>query len=73
MRRKLCKSYLNLVHNLSVVSTILMKTFLLPFQTSDDKDKANSPFESNGLKKEEVNSTNGVVIVNGIDDDKGFK
>ncbi|EDS43242.1 conserved hypothetical protein [Culex quinquefasciatus] len=40
--------------------------------TSDDKDKANSPFESNGLKKEEVNSTNGVVIVNGIDDDKGF-
>ncbi|XP_065082849.1 maternal protein pumilio isoform X2 [Ochlerotatus camptorhynchus] len=41
-------------------------------KTSDDKDKANSPFESNGLKKEEVNSTNGVVIVNGIDDDKGF-
>ncbi|XP_055644551.1 maternal protein pumilio isoform X2 [Toxorhynchites rutilus septentrionalis] len=41
-------------------------------KTSDDKDKSNSPFESNGLKKEEVNSTNGVVIVNGIDDDKGF-
>ncbi|XP_053697193.1 maternal protein pumilio isoform X1 [Sabethes cyaneus] len=41
-------------------------------KASDDKDKANSPFESNGLKKEEVNSTNGVVIVNGIDDDKGF-
>lgn len=41
-------------------------------KTSDDKDKSNSPFESNGLKKEEVNPSNGVVIVNGIDDDKGF-
>ncbi|XP_055612803.1 maternal protein pumilio-like, partial [Uranotaenia lowii] len=41
-------------------------------KTSDDKDKENSPFETNGLKKEEVNSTNGVVIVNGIDDEKAF-
>uniref|UniRef100_A0A182IXT6 Pumilio n=1 Tax=Anopheles atroparvus TaxID=41427 RepID=A0A182IXT6_ANOAO len=41
---------------------------------SDDKDKRNSPFEANGLKKEEVvvPGTNGVVMVNGIDDDKGF-
>lgn len=44
-------------------------------QTSDDKDKENSPFDTNGLKKEEVvvPGTNGVVMVNGIDDDKGFK
>ncbi|XP_050068154.1 maternal protein pumilio-like isoform X2 [Anopheles maculipalpis] len=42
-------------------------------KASDDKDKANSPFETNGVKKEEVvPGTNGVVMVNGIDDDKGF-
>ncbi|XP_049277500.1 maternal protein pumilio isoform X2 [Anopheles funestus] len=42
-------------------------------KTSDDKDKANSPFETNGVKKEEVvPGANGVVMVNGIDDDKGF-
>lgn len=38
------------------------------FQSNDDKEKANSPFETNGLKKED--QTNGVVV---IDDDKGFK
>lgn len=44
-----------------------------PFQSNDDKEKANSPFESNGIKKDDqVNATNGVAV-NGIDDDKGFK
>lgn len=38
-------------------------------QTNDDKDKENSPFDTNGMKKDE--STNGGM--NGIDDDKGFK
>lgn len=42
---------------------------LLLFQ-SDDKEKANSPFDSNGLKKDDQGQSNGV---NGIDDDKGFK
>lgn len=43
-------------------------------QSNDDKEKSNSPFDVNGMKKEDqVNSTNGVVVVNGIDDDKGFK
>lgn len=42
-------------------------------QSNDDKEKANSPFESNGIKKDDqVNATNGVAV-NGIDDDKGFK
>lgn len=48
----------------------------MPFlqQSNDDKEKSNSPFDVNGMKKEDqVNSTNGVVVVNGIDDDKGFK
>lgn len=40
-------------------------------QSNDDTDKQNSPFDTNGMKKDE-NSTNGVVM-NGIDDDKGFK
>lgn len=39
-------------------------------QGNDDKENNSSPFESNGLKKDEVNSSNGT---NGIDDDKGFK
>jgi hypothetical protein len=46
-------------------------------QANDDKDKSGSPFDSNGMKKEDqVNSSNGVgvVIVNGIgEDDKSFK
>ncbi|KAH8310045.1 hypothetical protein KR044_011151, partial [Drosophila immigrans] len=42
------------------------------FQSHDDKEKTNSPFDTNGLKKDEqVTNTNGVVV-NGIDDDKGF-
>lgn len=42
-------------------------------QSHDDKEKANSPFDTNGLKKDDqVTNTNGVVV-NGIDDDKGFK
>lgn len=46
---------------------------LRPFQSNDDKEKANSPFESNGIKKDDqVNASNGVAV-NGIDDDKGFK
>ncbi|XP_030374161.1 maternal protein pumilio-like [Scaptodrosophila lebanonensis] len=41
-------------------------------KSHDDKEKANSPFDTNGLKKDDqVTNTNG-VIVNGIDDDKGF-
>uniref|UniRef100_A0A1A9VN94 Uncharacterized protein n=2 Tax=Glossina TaxID=7393 RepID=A0A1A9VN94_GLOAU len=41
-------------------------------KSHDDKEKGNSPFDSNGLKKDDqVTGTNGVV--NGIDDDKGFK
>lgn len=40
----------------------------LPFQGNDDKENT-SPFETNGLKKDEANA-NGT---NGIDDDKGFK
>uniref|UniRef100_A0A6P4EUE4 Maternal protein pumilio isoform X4 n=1 Tax=Drosophila rhopaloa TaxID=1041015 RepID=A0A6P4EUE4_DRORH len=40
-------------------------------KSRDDKEKANSPFDTNGLKKDDqVTNTNGVV--NGIDDDKGF-
>ncbi|XP_061387987.1 maternal protein pumilio-like, partial [Musca vetustissima] len=40
-------------------------------KSHDDKEKANSPFDTNGLKKDDqVTTTNGVV--NGIDDDKGF-
>lgn len=35
-----------------------------------NKDKENSPFDTNGMKKDE-NSTNGGM--HGIDDDKGFK
>uniref|UniRef100_U5EQG3 Putative pumilio n=1 Tax=Corethrella appendiculata TaxID=1370023 RepID=U5EQG3_9DIPT len=42
-------------------------------KTNDDKEKSNSPFDSNGMKKEDqVNSSNGVVIVNGMEEDKGF-
>lgn len=45
----------------------------LLLQSHDDKEKANSPFDTNGLKKDDqVTNTNGVVV-NGIDDDKGFK
>ncbi|CRK98539.1 CLUMA_CG011890, isoform A [Clunio marinus] len=36
---------------------------------NDDKENNSSPFETNGLKKDESNVTNGS---NGIDDDKGF-
>lgn len=43
---------------------------LLVIQGNDDKENNSSPFETNGLKKDEVNSSNGT---NGIDDDKGFK
>lgn len=43
-------------------------------QANDDKEKDNSPFDTNGLKKDDQVSvnTNGIVA-NGIDDDKGFK
>lgn len=44
---------------------------LMTTQSTDDKDKENSPFDTNGLKKDESVSTNGGM--NGIDDDKGFK
>lgn len=38
---------------------------------NDDKDANSSPFDTNnGLKKDEVNASNGA---NGLDDDKGFK
>ncbi|XP_064552758.1 maternal protein pumilio isoform X4 [Drosophila montana] len=40
-------------------------------KSHDDKEKANSPVDTNGLKKDDqVTNTNGVV--NGIDDEKGF-
>lgn len=45
--------------------------FLMLSQSNDNKDKENSPFDTNGLKKDESVSTNGGL--NGIDDDKGFK
>lgn len=47
-------------------------TYLL--QTNDDNDKTNSPFDTNGLKKDDqVGVTTNGVMVNGIDDEKGFK
>jgi hypothetical protein len=45
-------------------------SFNSPIQGNDDKENNSSPFETNGMKKDEVNSSNGT---NGIDDDKGFK
>lgn len=52
---------------------IFLTLSLLLLQSNDDKEKANSPFESNGIKKDDQgNATNGVAV-NGIDDDKGFK
>jgi hypothetical protein len=45
-----------------------MNVSSLSLQGNDDKENA-SPFETNGLKKDEANA-NGT---NGIDDDKGFK
>jgi hypothetical protein len=44
--------------------------FFAAIQGNDDKENNSSPFETNGMKKDEVNSSNGT---NGIDDDKGFK
>ncbi|XP_055310309.1 maternal protein pumilio-like isoform X2 [Sitodiplosis mosellana] len=38
-------------------------------KTNDEKEKQNSPFDTNGLKKDEPVSNGGI---NGIDDDKGF-
>ena len=46
---------------------VLFSEFL---QTNDDKEKENSPFDTNGLKKDESVSNGGM---NGMDDDKGFK
>lgn len=43
-------------------------------QTNEDKDKDNSPFDTNGLKKDDqVNVNTNGIVANGIDDDKGFK
>lgn len=39
-------------------------------QSTDEKEKESSPFDTNGLKKDEPVSNGGI---NGIDDDKGFK
>lgn len=51
-----------------------LSPFHFALQANEDKDKSGSPFDSNGMKKDDqVNSTNGVVV-NGIgDDDKSFK
>lgn len=58
--------------NFKLNNLFICSNFLY-FQSHDDKEKANSPFDTNGLKKEDqVTNTNGVVV-NGIDDDKGFK
>jgi len=38
-------------------------------KSNDDKDKENSPFDTNGMKKDEVTTNGGL---NGIDEDKGF-
>lgn len=55
------------------IESILIITIpCFQLQSRDDKEKANSPFDTNGLKKDDqVTNSNGVV--NGIDDDKGFK
>lgn len=42
-------------------------------KSNDDKEKSNSPFDQNGLKKDEQGNTTNGVVLNGIDDDKGFK
>lgn len=53
-------------------SLFFIRLFFSMFpQSNDSKDKENSPFDTNGLKKDESVSTNGGL--NGIDDDKGFK
>lgn len=48
----------------------MLKMFIL--QSNDDKEKANSPFDSNGMKKDQASNTNG-VIMNGEDDKGVFK
>lgn len=56
-----------------IIENIYNNMHSLLLQSHDDKEKANSPFDTNGLKKDDqVTNTNGVVV-NGIDDDKGFK
>jgi hypothetical protein len=50
--------------------SLILLSRLGEMQGNDDKENNSSPFETNGLKKDEVNSSNGT---NGIDDDKGFK
>lgn len=56
-----------------IIEYIYNNMHSLLLQSHDDKEKANSPFDTNGLKKDDqVTNTNGVVV-NGIDDDKGFK
>lgn len=50
--------------------TILM-FYSIFTKSNDDKEKESSPFDTNGLKKDEQVSTNGGM--NGMDDDKGFK
>lgn len=57
------KVSIQLIHSIFVIFNY--------FFQSDDKEKANSPFDSNGLKKDDQGQSNGV---NGIDDDnKGYK
>lgn len=48
-----------------------LKMCVFLFQSTDEKDKENSTYEVNNMKKDEPTTTNGVL--NGIDDDKGFK
>lgn len=65
-------TFISLTHSVSSLFSHSLSLSLLS-QSNDDKEKANSPFESNGIKKDDqVNATNGVAV-NGIDDDKGFK
>lgn len=58
-------------HKCGSINSICVSFYSIYSQTVDDKDKENSPFDTNGLKKDESVSTNGGI--NGIDDDKGFK
>lgn len=42
-------------------------------QSNDDKEKSNSPFDSNGIKKEDQGNNGNGLIMNGEDDKGVFK
>lgn len=47
--------------------------FLSNLQSNDDKEKSNSPFDSNGIKKEDQGNNRNGLIMNGEDDKGVFK